>query len=125
MNSHIYLEESNTDLKIKKNLMISNILSINTTEEAIKINNTILRKKLLELTFSFLEPIHIFIEKNAKNSQDLCHFNVSSFLGTLKNSGFNILTYYNSLTDLERVYTTFFNTMNFKSYFSTYLKNNK
>ena len=45
---------------MKSSIIISNILSINDSNEAAKINNTIIRKKLLELTFSFLEPFHIY-----------------------------------------------------------------
>lgn len=46
--------------KMKSSVMVSNILSNTESAEAVKINNTIVRKKLLELTFSFLEPFHIY-----------------------------------------------------------------
>ena len=46
--------------KMKSAVTVSGILSINDSAEAAKINNTIVRKKLLELTFSFLEPFHIY-----------------------------------------------------------------
>lgn len=46
--------------KMKSAVTVSNILSINDSAEAAKINNTIVRKKLLELTFNFLEPFHIY-----------------------------------------------------------------
>ena len=46
--------------KMKSSVTVANILSINDSAEAAKINNTIVRKKLLELTFSFLEPFHIY-----------------------------------------------------------------
>ncbi len=46
--------------KMKSSIQVSNILSNLDSAEAAKINNTIIRKKLLELTFSFLEPFHIY-----------------------------------------------------------------
>ena len=46
--------------KMKSAVSVANILSPDESPEAAKINNIIVRKKLLELTFAFLEPFHVY-----------------------------------------------------------------
>ena len=55
-----YLLNFKGKTKMKSSIVVSNILSINDSAEAAKINNIIVRKKLLELTFNFLEPFHVY-----------------------------------------------------------------
>ena len=38
-------------------------MTLGNTAQVIKINNMIIRRKLLELTMDFLEPIHLYFEK--------------------------------------------------------------
>jgi len=38
-------------------------MTLGNTAEVIKINNMIIRRKLLELTMDFLEPFHLYFEK--------------------------------------------------------------
>ena len=49
--------------KIKSNLNISNLMTLGNTPEIIKINNLMVRKRLLELTMDFVEPFHLYYEK--------------------------------------------------------------
>lgn len=49
--------------KVKTFLKFSTILNEKVGNEDIKINNIIIRKKLLELTLYFLEPFHSFFDK--------------------------------------------------------------
>lgn len=46
--------------RMKSSVIISNVLSNSNSPEANQINNTIVKKALLELTFNFLEPLHIY-----------------------------------------------------------------
>ena len=57
-----YLSSKNKP-KIKTFLKFSTILNEKVGNEDIKINNIIIRKKLLELTLYFLEPFHSFFDK--------------------------------------------------------------
>jgi len=54
---------SKTKPKIKTFLKFSTILNEKAGNEDIKINNIIIRKKLLELTLYFLEPFHAFFDQ--------------------------------------------------------------
>lgn len=49
--------------RMKSSVVISNVLSNNGSPEADQVNNTIVKKTLLELTFNFLEPLHIYFNQ--------------------------------------------------------------
>ena len=38
-------------------------MTLGNTPEIVKINNMMVRKKLLELTLDFVEPFHLYFEK--------------------------------------------------------------
>ena len=48
---------------IKPEVKLSSLIAIGNTFEIIKINNMIVKKKLLEVTTDFLEPFYLFFEK--------------------------------------------------------------
>lgn len=49
--------------KIKPEVKQSTLATLGNTPETVRINNMIVRKKLLELTIDFLEPFHLFFER--------------------------------------------------------------
>lgn len=50
---------------IKSSLKVSNLMTLGNSAEAIKINNEIIKKRLLELTLSFLEPFYLYFLKQS------------------------------------------------------------
>lgn len=90
-----YLSSKNKP-KIKTFLKFSTILNEKVGNEDIKINNIIIRKKLLELTLYFLEPFHAFFDKqqNVGFIRISSDFKRRSFWSTsgATNSGFSHTT---------------------------------
>ena len=68
--------------KIKTFLKFSTILNEKGGNEDIKINNIIIRKKLLKLTLYFLEPFHSFFDKQ----QNVNRFNFRIWKDSTKKS---------------------------------------
>lgn len=49
--------------QIKPEVKLSTLITLGNTPEILRINNMIVKKKLLELTLDFLEPFHLFFER--------------------------------------------------------------
>ena len=47
----------------KAEVKLSTLITLGNTNEILKINNLIIKKRLLELTMDFLEPFYLFFEK--------------------------------------------------------------
>ena len=47
----------------KAEVKLSTLITLGNTNEILKINNMIIKKRLLELTMDFLEPFYLFFEK--------------------------------------------------------------
>lgn len=48
---------------IKPEIKLSTLIALGNTPEIVKINNMIVKKRLLEVTTDFLEPFYLFFEK--------------------------------------------------------------
>ena len=49
--------------QIKPEIKLSTLITLGNTPEIIRINNMIVKKKLLDITLDFLEPFHLFFER--------------------------------------------------------------
>ena len=58
-----FLISKNAKPLIKPEEKLSKLITLGNTPEIVKINNMIVKKKLLEITLDFLEPFCLFSEK--------------------------------------------------------------
>lgn len=49
--------------QIKPDVKLSTLITLGNTPEIIRINNMIVKKKLLEVTLDFLEPFYLYFER--------------------------------------------------------------
>ena len=94
-------------------LQLSKLLGRGENAEERHINAQIVRKKLLALTLSFLEPLHLFL---ARDCNDLKVFELRAFLDFVGGTALPVDAFYPCKADLQRVYTDFARTGAFRAH---------
>ena len=58
-----YIENISYKPRIKSNNTMTDVLTIETNNNELRVNNMIVRKKIFELSLNFLEPFQIYFAK--------------------------------------------------------------
>ena len=99
--------------KINSTNTLSILLNSGKSEDVIKVNNLIVKKKMMELTLNFLEPLYLYFNKQFN---DLKIFDFKDFQKILQQKDLQIKTHFKSNSDMISFYKEFSQTLNFKFY---------